>query len=373
MVSDTMFKLSEPNISENAIAAVVDVLRSGNLVHGKECESFEHALKDYLGCADVVLVSSGTAALHLSLVALGIGTGDAVLVPDFTFPATANVVKLVGATPVIIDVDQSNYCIDLMLLEQRIKEWSGPEKLRAIMPVHEFGYPVDMTVMKALAHQYGLLLIEDAACALGADHQGQKVGTFGSAGCFSFHPRKTLTTGEGGAIACQDPALASRLRLLRNHGMKRSVSGMLFSEPGFNYRLTNFQAALGLAQLPLLDQWISARRALAKVYMNELADLEGLVYLPSWHDGHSWQTFMIRLADHLQRSRIVESLKSVGYEVNLGAQSLTHIGIYGVTSGNECGARLYTHGLALPFCERYDSQLAKNVAAQLKLLLASNQ
>ncbi|KZS01043.1 Uncharacterized protein APZ42_002419, partial [Daphnia magna] len=141
----SMLKLSQPNIDDAAIAAVADVLRSGQLVHGQECEAFERELAEYLGCGDVILVSSGTSALHVALMALDIGEGDAVIVPDFTFPATANVVALTGARPVIVDVLPGTYTLDSEALESLVTGWKGPERLRAIMPVHEFGHPAHMT------------------------------------------------------------------------------------------------------------------------------------------------------------------------------------------------------------------------------------
>ncbi len=231
-----MLKLSQPNISEEAIAAVADVLRSGQLVHGPEGEAFEAELAAYLRCREVVLVSSGTAALHLALMALDVGPGDAVIVPDFTFPATANVIALMGARPVIVDVAPGTYTMDLGQLAELLAGWKGPERLRAVMPVHEFGATVDMDALRALTAPHGLDIVEDAACALGATANGARAGTLGRVGCFSFHPRKTLTTGEGGALATNDAALARRLRRLRNHGMERGPTGLTFFEAAPNYR-----------------------------------------------------------------------------------------------------------------------------------------
>jgi perosamine synthetase len=363
-----MLKLSQPNISEEAIAAAAEVLRSGQLVHGQECEAFEHELADYLGCGDVVLVSSGTAALHIALLVLDIGPGDAVIVPDFTFPATANVVAMTGARPVIIDVDQDSYTIDVTLLEQTVRSWSGPERLRAVMPVHEFGCVADMVEINRIAKEYGLLVVEDAACALGASLNGSMAGTIGDLGCFSFHPRKTLTTGEGGAISTNDPVMAARLRRLRNHGMERSETGMRFFEPATNYRLTNFQAALGRVQLPMLDSWITRRRHLACLYLELLAPLQAreLLRLPQNAAGHSWQTFMLVNTSGQPREEIIKALREAGVEANLGAQSLSVLGIYG---GSEqaalCGGNLYREGIALPFCEQYSELMLEKVAKAL--------
>lgn len=367
-----MLKLSQPNISEEAIAAAADVLRSGQLVHGRECEAFEHELAQYLGCLEVVLVSSGTAALHVALLALDIGPGDAVVVPDFTFPATANVVAMTGARPVIVDVMQGTYTIDVSLLEQTIRNWSGPERLRVVMPVHEFGCVADMVEINRIAKEYGLLVVEDAACALGASLEGRMAGTMGDLGCFSFHPRKTLTTGEGGAISTNNPEMAARLRRLRNHGMERTESGVRFFEPATNYRLTNFQAALGRVQLPLLNGWIRQRTLLVETYQRLLAPLqdEGMLSLPEFFRGHSWQTFMVVIAASNDRDDLIAKLRVESIETNLGAQSLSGIGIYGAPvaySGQ--GKILYSQGLALPLFEKMTISDVEYVATKISAVL----
>lgn len=363
-----MLKLSQPNISETAIAAVADVLRSGQLVHGQECEAFERELASYLGCREVILVSSGTAALHVALLAHDIGQGDAVIVPDFTFPATANAVALTGARPILVDVLPGTYTLDTAQFEEAVQNWRGPERLRAVMPVHEFGCVADMPEINRIAEEHGLVIVEDAACALGASLAGRKAGTWGDAGCFSFHPRKTLTTGEGGAIGTDSPRLAVRMRRLRNHGMERTDQGMRFFEPATNYRLTNFQAALGRLQLPLLDGWVDRRGQLAKAYCELLQPLQakGVLSLPALVEGHSWQTFMVVNTSGRPRAKIIQTLKELGIEANLGAQSLSALDIYG---GDEqatpCGVSLYRDGIALPFCEQYDEQMLSMVAAAL--------
>ena len=349
-----MLKLSRPNISEAAIDSVAKVIRSGQLVHGQECEIFERELTSYLGCTDVVLVSSGTAALHIALLALDIGPGDAVIVPDFTFPATANVIAILGARVVIVDVLPNTYTMDAVQLERVIKDWEGPEHLRAILPVHEFGCVADIEEINRIAQRHGLAVVEDAACALGAQLGQCKVGARGKATCFSFHPRKTLTTGEGGAIATDNVEFATRMRRLRNHGMERSAEGMRFFEPATNYRLTNFQAALGRHQLPMLDEWISARRLLVKEYLIAMQPLveQGFLQCPEWREGHSWQTYMVVLDANFDRKEIISKLREQGVESNLGAQSLVSIGIYGEQQIKPViGPVLYEQGLALPLFE----------------------
>ena len=370
-----MLRLSLPHIDESGIAAAVEVLRSGQLVQGAQADAFERELEAWLGCRHAVLVSSGTAALHLALLALNIGPGDAVLVPDFTFPATANVVLLVGARPVLVDVDAHSFCVTSQALAAAIEAWQGPQRLRALMPVHEFGCPADMTALCALAKRHDLKIIEDAACAIGATHGGAKAGTLGDIGCFSLHPRKTLTTGEGGILTTNDAALAQRLRRLRSHGMERVDGGVRFQEAGFNYRLTDFQAALGRAQLPHLQAWIDARRALAQDYLSELAPLQqqGLLALPLAATGHSWQTFMVVLADGIDRAKVIQGLADAGIEANLGAQCVSAqpaFKAFAPTSDVDSNAlRLFRQGLALPFCEQYGRAEVRRVLAALKMAL----
>lgn len=376
-----MLRLSLPHIDAAAIAAVGEVLRSGQLVHGAQGDAFEAELQQWLGVKHAVLVSSGTAALHLALLALDIGPGDAVLVPDFTFPATANVVLLSGATPVLVDVDVRSYCVTPAALEAAIAAWCGPQRLRALMPVHEFGQPVDIAAVRAIAQRHGLRVVEDAACAIGASvggsMGGKKVGTMGDIGCFSLHPRKTLTTGEGGILATNDDALARRLRRLRSHGMERGAAGVTFHEAGLNYRLTDFQAALGRAQLPHLAGWIEARRALAKAYREALAPLEraGRLTLPADHPGHSWQTFMVVLADGIDRGAEIRALAGQGIEANLGAQCVSAQPAFAAcvpAGGSPVAQRLFRQGLALPFCEQYGAAEVARVAAALASVLEAN-
>ena len=237
------------------------------------------------------------------------------------------------------------------------------------MPVHEFGHPVDLEAVLGLARHHGLAVVEDAACAIGATVGGAKVGTMGTIGCFSLHPRKTLTTGEGGILVTGDDALAARLRRLRNHGMERSEAGMRFHEPGFNYRLTDFQSALGRAQLGKLQSWIEARRRLAATYRRALQPLaaRGRLVPPADHPGHSWQTYMVVLADGIDRAAVIARLAEAQIEVNLGAQCLSALPPFEAFAPDVSGvaARLYRQGMALPFCEQYTAADVERVVAAL--------
>ena len=371
-----MLRLSVPNISDDEIIAANSVLRSGNLVHGEECNQFEKELAEYLGVSDVVVVSSGTAALHLSLVALGIGEGDAVIVPDFTFPATVNVVELVGATPIFVDVSPNTYNIIPEKISEAIENWDGPEKVSAIMPVHEFGCPADMTKIMAIARRFDLKVVEDAACALGAVHNSQMIGGFGDAGCFSFHPRKSITTGEGGAICTKNPELAENLRLFRSHGIARQNGKITFELAGYNYRLTNFQASLGRSQLAKFSEWLDCRRALKCVYDR---CFEGLNHLsiPENVPGHSWQTYMVVLNDSIDRSKIIAAMMDKGIETNMGAQSVIDQPAYSRYREKypeiANSLRLFNQGLALPFCETYTEEQISSVAETLIELLVDQK
>jgi dTDP-4-amino-4,6-dideoxygalactose transaminase len=348
-----MIRLSEPDISKEALDAVCDVLKSGMLVQGKQVAEFEQALGNYMGAKHVTACSSGTAALHLSLTALGVSRGDAVFVPAFTFPATVNAVEHVGARPILVDVDPETYCLTVTGLNEALSAWNGPENPRTVIVVHEFGAPCEMDKIIHCSNMAGLSVIEDAACALGSRYKGQHVGTFGATGCFSWHPRKAITTGEGGAVVTYDEELYRRLAMLRNHGIEKRPDGTVdFLVPGFNYRLTNFQAALGLAQLDRFSKWLAVRAMLVAVYRRELAGVPGL-RLPREVEGHAWQTFMVVLPDGVSQGKIIAELRKRGIETNLGAQGIHMLEYFRNRYGYEkehypVAAELFERGLALP-------------------------
>lgn len=371
-----MIRLADPGLGPAEIEAAAAVLRSGMLVQGKHVAAFEAALASFTRSPHVLAVSSGTAALHLSLLALGVGPGDAVVVPAFTFPATANVVELVGARSVFVDVDPKTYCLQTSLLERTIDSWTGPERLRAVIPVHEFGAPCDLTAIGMLAGKAGLAVIEDAACALGAFWEGRHVGAAGALGCFSWHPRKAITTGEGGAIATSDPSLRERIALLRNHGIRRSgADSWDLAEPGLNYRLTEFQAALGEVQLAKFGETLERRRRLAATYLRELSDIPAL-RLPLGIEGHAWQTFMVVLPEAAPRSGVIDRLRSAGVEAGAGAQAVPLLTYYREKyglSGDQfpVAAELFVRGLALPLHPRLTDEDAASVCAALRRTLLS--
>ncbi|WLR50588.1 DegT/DnrJ/EryC1/StrS family aminotransferase [Bacillus tianshenii] len=369
-----MIRLTQPNISEKAINEVNKVLRSGMLVQGKNVESLETALKEYMHISYALATTSGTAALHLALMALEIKKGDAVFIPAFTFPATANVVEVVGARPYLIDVELGTYNIDVDILEEALNVFKGEEKPKAIIVVHEFGAPSNMTEIMKIAYKYGLYVIEDAACALGTEWNGKHVGTFGDVGCFSWHPRKAITTGEGGAVVTKDQKLFKKLSLLRNHGIENNEGEIDFIIPGLNYRMTEFQAVIGIDQLNDYEKLIQKRRLIVEQYLAGLNNLEN-IFLPQKVEGHAWQTFMILLSDIFERSKIISELKDKGIESNLGAQAVHLMYHYKnkysyIPRDFPNASRLYQNGLALPLHPQLSEEDVNYITTSFKEIIS---
>lgn len=378
-----MIKISEPHILDESLEVLASIFKSGHLVHGPHAQHAEHVLSDVLMSPHAILVSSGTAALHLALMSLEIGPQDAVLVPNMTFPATINVVHLIGARPVLVDVDPQSYVMTAHTLQSAIDHYQAHNQnntvaLKAIMVVHEFGYPADMQEIMKIAHNHGLKVIEDAACAITAHTAGKAVGTWGDIGCFSFHPRKIITCGEGGLVTCRDDHIAQRIRRLKSHGIERSHKGVTFVEAGFNYRLTDFQAALLLPQLKHVASWITQRRSLAHYYHQSLTSLVdlGLLTLPKSHLGHVWQSYVICLSTQFKAHEVSQKLKQQGIESNCGAQILSTLPSVIKLYHHETKI-LHSHTLldqqtlALPLCENYDTYIIDRVVEALQSILIS--
>ncbi len=298
-----MIPVARPFIGVEEEQAVVEALRSGWVTQGPRVAKFENAFSDYIGCGHSVAVSSCTTALHLALIALGVGSGDEVICPSLSFIATANCIRHVGATPVFCDVDLATYNLDPSEIVGLITP-----RTKAILVVHQIGLPAEMNTILAIAKEYGLAVVEDAACAIGSEYDGNLIGRpLGTLACFSFHPRKILTTGEGGMITTNDPLLAEKLRKLRQHAMSLSdvvrhnakqVATETYDEVGYNFRMTDMQAAMGLVQLDRLPDFLQRRRYLAARYneaLNSLSWLE-VPFVPS-NCRHNYQSYMVRLVD----------------------------------------------------------------------------
>ncbi len=356
-LAENTIRLTKHNFSDDTLAEVCDVIRGGNLVQGPKVAELESKLSDFLGVESALLVSSGTAALHLALVALGIGPGDEVIVPAFTYPATANVVELVGARSVIVDITLDDFCIDVSAIAAAITE-----RTKAIMPVHEFGMPSDMGALMKLADSRGIPVIEDAACAFGSEFEGKKVGSFGVMGCFSLHPRKAITTGEGGIVTTNSSELSTAIRQLRAHGMVPADGRFDFVRAGFNYRLTEFQAVLGLWQMKGYSAALNSRIKMADVLDKELAGIPWFTIPKRFTERMSvYQSYHVVLDEKVDRRAVIAELKRKGIDSNLGAHALAHLTYfqrtYGVTGSDFPNAsRAYTHGLVIPIGPHMDDE-----------------
>jgi perosamine synthetase len=332
-------RLARPDVGDAELAAIAEVLASGQLTMGPKVREFEALLAGACGVEHAVAVSSGTAALHVALLALGVGPGDEVVVPAYTFPATGNVVALCGARPVLGDVDPDTFNLDLSQLEAALSP-----RTKAVLAVHLFGRPLDWEAMRGVVPR-DVVLVEDAAGALGARRQGRPCGSLGAMGCLSFHPRKIVTTGEGGAVTTSDAALAERVRSLRHHGWSPSDGYDDLPHGGFNYRLADVLCALGIPQLERLEELLTARERVAAGYEQRLS---GIVETPSAAEGdrHGWQAYVVRLD---RRDEVLAGLRAEGIEAQIGTYALHRLSAYRDQGSFPGADAAYERALALPF------------------------
>lgn len=342
-------RLVVPVIDDTELEAIEEVLASGYLTQGPKVEEFEKAVADYTGARHAVATTSATTALHLSMVALNIGPGDEVIIPSFTFPATANVVIQQGAIPMLADIELKTFNISVDSLKEKITS-----RAKAIIPVHLFGLSADMDAVMRIASENGLFVVEDAACTLGSLYNGKHCGTIGTTGCFSFHPRKIITTGEGGMLITNDPEIAERVRKLRQHGGVRINNRFYFTEPGFNYKMSDINAAIGISQLKKINWIINRRREIAKKITKELSGIKEIVlpYEPPWAR-HTYQTYVLILDNTIDRDLFIKKLSQSGFEATLGTYAL-HMEnymqrLYGYT-GNELPntTKAFRQSVAIP-------------------------
>jgi perosamine synthetase len=341
--------VTKPFIGEEEERAVLDVLRSGWLVQGPKVAEFERIVADYVGTKHAVATSSCTTSLHLALSLHKIGPGDEVIVPSFSFIASANAILYQGAKPVFVDIDRRTYNLDPNLIAAAITP-----RTKAILPVHQIGLAADMDSINTIALRHSLTVIEDAAPTIGATYKGKRVGGLGNTTCLSFHPRKVITTGEGGMILTDDPALAERARVLRAHGM--SVSDLArhqakrvvieeYRDLGYNYRMTDLQAAVGIEQMKKLDHLLRRRNELATQYNEALARVPG-VQLPhsSSETPHTYQSYMIELGPEARRTRdeVMAPMLEAGIATRPGVMAIHTTAYY----------RQHFPGIELPVTER---------------------
>ncbi len=331
----TSIPISKPYLTGDEGAAVAAAVASGWVSQGPRVRAFEAAFAERVGAVDAVATTSCTTALHLALYVLGVGSGDEVIVPSLSFIATANAVWQCGATPVFADIDPRTYNLDPAAAERAITP-----RTKAIMPVHQVGLPADMDAFLELGERYGVQIVEDAACAIGATYKGRPVGSLSPLACFSLHPRKVITTGEGGMIGVQDPELAARLRFLRQHAMdvsdlaRHAATDVViesYPERGWNYRMTDMQAALGLCQLEVLDEILERRRELAERYNEAFAGIPTLhaPYDPEESE-RTWQSYCVRVDESspVGRTELMRRLLVDGIATRRGVMAIHHEGAY---------------------------------------------
>jgi perosamine synthetase len=300
--------MSGADLSEEDVAAVVAVVRSGRLALGPQTEAFEAAMADYVGVPHAVAVSSGSAALHLLVVALGLGPGDEVLVPSFTFAACANAILYTGARPVFVDMEPDTFTVDPADLEAKITP-----RTRAVLAVDVFGHPVEWDTILAVAARHDLAVIDDACEAIGATYRGVRIGSLGDAAAFGFYPNKQMTTGEGGMIVTKSEKLASLCRSLRNQGRGKMGSWLSYERLGFNYRIDEMSAALGVSQLRRIEMLLAKRDRVAAMYDDRLRGLEAVhVPVTRAHVRRSYFVYAVTLAEGLTRDPVMAALAARG-------------------------------------------------------------
>ena len=329
---------AKPKFFGGEAEALAEVIASGWVSQGPRVQAFERAFAERVGAGHAIATTNCTTALHLALYASGVGPGDEVIVPSLSFIATANAVWHCGATPVFADVEPLTYNLDPVAAERAITP-----RTKAIMPVHQLGLPADMDAFFAIGERHGVKIIEDAACAIGATYKGRPIGSLESPACFSLHPRKVITSGEGGMITTNDAALADRLRKLRQHAMdlsdlaRHNAKDIVFEgypERGWNTRMTDMQAALGLCQLQALDEILAERKRQADRYTAALASIPLLEppYEPDYAV-RTWQSYAVRVSPSapVDRTELMRRLLHDGVATRRGVMAIHHEPAYAGT------------------------------------------
>ncbi|MHC5077307.1 MAG: DegT/DnrJ/EryC1/StrS family aminotransferase [Planctomycetota bacterium] len=341
--------LTRPYITQEIKDKVCDVLDSGYLTEGAATKELENSFKDYIGCKYALAACNCTVGLEMALRAMGVGSGDEVIVPDYTYPATASVVEIVGARIVLVDVDPQTMLIDYDFLESAITD-----KTRAVIPVSIFGNPLDYERLTRIKEKYNIFLLEDAACSIGAEFGGTKVGNLADISVFSLHPRKFITTGEGGIVTTNNDKWAEWMDSYKHFGMSgdQSRAGTQFERIGTNYKLSNIQAAVGIVQMKYIEELLSQRQLLANNYIQLLDNHPKIKFQKLSPLGvHSYQSFCV-FTSH--RDNVITTMREQGIEVQIGTYSLHMHKAYNENanckiSGKMEGSRYaFEHCLALP-------------------------
>jgi len=362
--------MSSADIDESDIQSVLEVFQSGRLSLGPKAQEFEQLVAEYVGVKHAVAVSSGTAGLHLIVRALGIGAGDEVIVPSFTFAASVNALIYEGATPVFVDIEPETYNLDPEEVERKITP-----RTKAVMVVDVFGHPAEWDRLLSIAQKHNLELIDDCCEAIGAQYNGRPIGQFGAAGAFAFYPNKQMTTGEGGMLVTNRDDLALLFRSLRNQG--RDAMGAWLEHPrlGYNYRLDEMSAALGVSQFKRIEQFLAKREQVAQMYTERLQHCDGVrppVVKP--HVRMSWFVYVVQLTQGLNRDRVMAAMEAQGVPVRgyfnpihlqpyIREQFYTTEGMLPVTEA------IAKRTLALPFHNNLSAEQVDYVVEALKRCL----
>jgi dTDP-4-amino-4,6-dideoxygalactose transaminase len=364
------FPLIKPFMNQEIKDKVCEVLDSGYLTEGPVTHEFESAFRNYIGCRHAIAVTSCTTGLEMALRCLGIGPGDEVIVPDYTYPATAMVVFIVGAKAVIVDV-----CRDTMLVDCRALEAAITSNTKAIIPVSIFGNPLDYDELNMLKTKYGFYIIEDAACSIGAEFKRRKVGALADISVFSLHPRKFITTGEGGMITTENSAWAEWMESYKHFGMDRTAGreDTVFVRMGTNYKLSNILAAVGLIQMKHVNELLDRRQVLSENYIRLLSDRTSIEIPSTTPSGtHSRQSFCIYVPG---RDEVMKEMRKRGIEVQIGTYSLhmhpafrdgSTVGIRGEMTGSKY---VFDHCLTLPLYQELSFTQQEEIAGTIIRLL----
>jgi len=361
--------LAKPFFSEKEVEAVRRTLQSGWVAQGPQVKELEERISSYCGAKYGIAVNSCTSGLHLALLAHGISEGDKVIVPDFTFTATGNVVLHVGAIPELVDIELDTFCINTEKIIDKIDE-----SVKAIIPVHAFGHPANIKEINKIAKDHNIAVIEDAALALGSELDGKKIGSYGNITCFSLQGRKVITTGEGGIVLVDDEELSEYMRALRSQGAfleKNSKKIPIFRKVGFSYRLSDIQASIGLIQMDRIEEFIKRRIYLANYYNDLIEDtkLDVQFVRIGKNIRNNYQTYVILLKPNL-RDKVILKLKEKGIETTIGTYSLSAQPLFRKVKREFPNSRYaFEHTLALPMYHELTENDIEYIINNLKSLL----
>jgi perosamine synthetase len=371
--ADLMIPLFRPYFDSEDLHEIKEVLDSGWVSQGPKVKEFENKVADYVGAKYAIAVTNCTAALHLALLSLGISTGDEVLVSDYTFPATGHSVLYCGAKPIFVDVNLDTYNINSDKIEEKITE-----STKAIIPVHTFGQPTEMDKIMKIAHDYNLKVVEDAACALGARYKNEHAGTIGDIGCYSFHARKGITTGEGGIVVTNDKSLAEKVRYLSVFGTETAheresadqITIPVFSGIGYNYKMSDISAAIGIAQMKKIDGIIKRKRELAK-YLDEKLEEIDKISAPyvSENVTHTYQSYVTLLNEQINRNELLIRLRKKGVQTQIGTYSSFIQPVYNSKEKCPNSLDIFNRALALPMYYTLQEEEIDFVCEALKITL----